>query len=481
MAELINTNVFTVGENGSKKFVDFAGLDYFWEKAKQYIDTADGNLSDGLAGIDVEYDGTNKLIYLTDANGNKVGDGFDASSFIIDGMLESVSFEEVDGVKTNNLVFVFNTDAGKEEFTIDFSKYVDVYKADGSSIELDSTTNTFSVKNVDASKATLGNSIQIAGGPLANDIAESTDVWPDGWTDESGNKIIPSGKSMEEILTALFLKVVNGTVSWGTKSWNPSLAAPTATLSGAATVEVGTTLTATVDKNSTVSGNKRSCSLTASHGYFESLDGAHKTAAKTVSVDGTKTDNAAITWTWNGTATTDTSLVVVEGTNTLKVSQSGVTVSVDALPETTVYASTNTKSILKDVKATLTDTKPDDKALTSSKSDTVTGAYKAFIGYVDAIPTDSAGVRALNNGTKLGKGAVGAANTVYTIDKNYMVVALPSGWDFTIQNSLGQDAQRNSFALSGTVNVVLPDNTTKVYNVYSIGWKDGQYKNLIIK
>ena len=37
MAEIINQNVF----DSTKKFVDFAGLDYFWEKAKAYIDAED--------------------------------------------------------------------------------------------------------------------------------------------------------------------------------------------------------------------------------------------------------------------------------------------------------------------------------------------------------------------------------------------------------------------------------------------------------
>ena len=37
MAEIINTNVF----DATKKFVDFAGLDYFWDKAKAYVDGVD--------------------------------------------------------------------------------------------------------------------------------------------------------------------------------------------------------------------------------------------------------------------------------------------------------------------------------------------------------------------------------------------------------------------------------------------------------
>ena len=41
MAEVNNTNVF----DAEKKFVDFAGLDYFWDKAKEHIDGADAELS----------------------------------------------------------------------------------------------------------------------------------------------------------------------------------------------------------------------------------------------------------------------------------------------------------------------------------------------------------------------------------------------------------------------------------------------------
>ena len=41
MAETINTNVF----DANKKFVDFSGLDYFWTKAKTYIDGVDAAMS----------------------------------------------------------------------------------------------------------------------------------------------------------------------------------------------------------------------------------------------------------------------------------------------------------------------------------------------------------------------------------------------------------------------------------------------------
>ena len=48
MAEVINTNVF----DAEKKFVDFAGLDYFWEKAKAYVDGADKVTADKVAALE---------------------------------------------------------------------------------------------------------------------------------------------------------------------------------------------------------------------------------------------------------------------------------------------------------------------------------------------------------------------------------------------------------------------------------------------
>ena len=48
MAEVINTNVF----NADKKFVDFSGLDYFWGKAKTYIDGVDASMSAKVVALE---------------------------------------------------------------------------------------------------------------------------------------------------------------------------------------------------------------------------------------------------------------------------------------------------------------------------------------------------------------------------------------------------------------------------------------------
>ena len=57
MAEIINSNVFAT----DKKFVDFAGLDYFWEKAKAYVDGVDAEISGKVEGLETTVNGTDEV------------------------------------------------------------------------------------------------------------------------------------------------------------------------------------------------------------------------------------------------------------------------------------------------------------------------------------------------------------------------------------------------------------------------------------
>ena len=235
--------------------------------------------------------------------------------------------------------------------------------------------------------------ITIAGGPLANNIAETNDIWPSEWKDGSGNNVIPAGVTLQDVLSAFFLKVVEGSVSWGSKTWNPKAGSPSVVLSSNGPVEVGTKVkVTTLSANSTVTGNTRSAVCTASHGYYASNAEGHPSGNYisgncTVSKDGSVSGTPSLSCTWNGNAVditvNSTELEVASGTNTLAVSQSGQTASVDALPTTKVFAATNTKQVVTSKSATLTDTKPADKALTSSANDTIEGKYKYFIGCYD--------------------------------------------------------------------------------------------------
>ena len=344
-------------------------------------------------------------------------------------------------------------------------------------------------KNADKSLTT--SDIVVAGGPLADDI---TNDWPTEWV-KDGNKIIPSGTSVQDILQGLFLKTVNGTVSWGSKSWSPSLGNPTVTLSSNGPAEIGSTVTCKVVSNSTVSSNKRSATCTASQGHFTSLDGAWVSGNKTVSVDGSTSGSVSLKHYWNNAEVTSfvsesTTLKIVAGTNTFKVDQSGITASVNALPETTVYASTNTKSILSNVSAKLTDTKPADKDLTSTNNDTIVGSYLYFIGQVEGtgLTYNSDLVRGLST-----KGFVSQlttadvmANVTVSARGNTFVIAVPEEYTITNLLALGDDA-KGAFMTDGaektTVDVVLPDNSTKKYNVFyceNVGGADAKFTNLKI-
>lgn len=313
---------------------------------------------------------------------------------------------------------------------------------------------------VDNIKIETTEDVIVAGGPLADDI---TDNWPDSWK-QGDNKVIPAGTSLQDIISGLFLKTINGTVSWGSKTWNPTLGKPSVSLSKTGTVEVGTSVSATVATNSTVSNNVRSCTCTASQGHFTSLDGTYISGNKTVSATGTSSGTPSVVNKWNNTTVSSTSaLKVVKGTNTFSTTQSGIKAAVKALPTTTVYASTNTKKILPNVSATLTDTKPTDKDLTSSNSATVTGAYYYFIGECNAITDITSDlVRSLSK-----KAAMTTSQISYTVAHNPgkgFIVACPATNKI---DYIKDDAAvfEGGFSLK-TMNVQDAGGTNVSYNVY---------------
>lgn len=224
--------------------------------------------------------------------------------------------------------------------------------------------------------------ITVAGGPLADDTADN---WPDTWKDSTGNRQIPANLSVQEILTGLFLKTIDGTLGNPTYTWNPTLAAPSVSLNKTGTQEVGTKATATFTPTTTVNSNTATATVTASQGYFEGDSTTHKAGNYTQNVTGTSdASNAAVTGTWNGTAiTSGAEVVITEGTNTLSVSETGVTASHTAFTDTVLYASTNTKQKLAGVSKTVSKA-AETKDLTSSASKSVTGAWASWYGFINS-------------------------------------------------------------------------------------------------
>ena len=102
------------------------------EASKIYADDAVNVAVDGINAKkvnDVSYDNGNKKIYLSFADGT-VSNGFDASEFVVDGMLDEVEFNE----HTNNIKFIWNTASKKTEINVPLDKFVDQYKVADDSV-----------------------------------------------------------------------------------------------------------------------------------------------------------------------------------------------------------------------------------------------------------------------------------------------------------------------------------------------------------
>ena len=95
-------------------------------------------------------------------------------------------------------------------------------KGEGSTkVTANADTGTVTISS-EAGETATKNDIIIAGGPLANNVTEDGDTWPEAWM-RNGNKIIPAGKSLEEILKVLFLQEKYGELSNPVYEWNPTI------------------------------------------------------------------------------------------------------------------------------------------------------------------------------------------------------------------------------------------------------------------
>lgn len=348
----------------------------------------------------------------------------------------------------------------------------------------------------DSGQVCTSEAITIAGGPLANDIAETNEAWPEDWKDADGNKIIPAGKSLNEVLSTLFLKENEGTVSWEAVNWNPTMKAPSVSLDKSGTVEVGTVATVTANTTSGVNNNTRSSVLSwspSANGYF--INGAWTKEPKTESKAGnapTGTLSVATSLKIGSAAGTITNnkFTVGEGTNTVTATQTGYSVTCEKLPATTVYASTNTKKMLSNKAATLNDTAATSKTLAATTATaSVTGSRFMFWGaYAEQVELTSANIRALANG---GSAAVAATSKDITMTETgvkHFIVAVPSG--YTLSSAKNATSMNNEEVGNFTKTEVMVEGlngfAAAKYNVYSFvsgtAWKGtGTAYNVTIK
>lgn len=318
-------------------------------------------------------------------------------------------------------------------------------------------------KNADASVTT--EDVVVAGGPLADAIKN----WPtdEAWN-SAGNKIIPAGTSMQTLTEKLFLQATPGTVVWSV-AWDPTLKEPTVALQksdksdAGKEIEVGTSLIVKTTTNSGINNNTRVATCTASEGYFDTTDGTWHEGNKEVSATGKSTGTLAVEYSWNnavlsGFESQSTTVKVVKGTNTFKVSQSGITATSSAFAAQTVYASDNTKKVVSSVSATLNDTHKTSKVLSSSKSDTITGYYRW-----SAFAADSIDITKTESSWKFTTSKT--VSSVTAADQKYIVVLVPSGFTLKTASQMNLDFT-GSFSTKDVTLTIGGGSDTHAYKMY---------------
>jgi hypothetical protein len=135
--EILSTNetIKTLESSINHKFEDTVNnITQAYTNADNTILQASKAYTDNVKGItineinsskvrDVKYNSGEKKIYLEYSN-NTYSEGFDASDFLIDGMLNEVSFNN----DTNEIIFNWNTNAGDKTLTVSLSDLIDVYE-----------------------------------------------------------------------------------------------------------------------------------------------------------------------------------------------------------------------------------------------------------------------------------------------------------------------------------------------------------------
>ena len=400
-------------------------------------------------------------IKLYDDKGNVIGKGFDASPFVVDGMLDNVEFvKDENGDTTTTLRFTFNVVEGSENekktIDVDFGKYVDIYQADGTSLEL--TDKTFSIKEVAATKTKTVEAIPVAGGPLESLLKGA------------GINEIAAGTSIEDVLFSLICKELWAselTFSEGTVA--SSIAQPTFTLTKdgdnvSGTVEIGTKVVLSditmgaaipsISKNRTYSGftygysaendntqDSDSTSITAGVDKAAALNEGNYTMSRDYTgFNGAADDSATANTDASEVSLSGAELVVGDGTNKVKVTVGGPTASATFAAMPVYYACSNlkkTKDAVKDSEGQYKSEEKSANTVTSNNASnykelSVTGKRYMFWGaHAEHKTLDSAIIREHANGGTISTQAKTVTITIPESGVNQFYVALPSGRTLT--------------------------------------------------
>lgn len=375
----------------------------------KWFGTSKASLEDALGDSNI----IEKLKTVLDigkpATGEPGQEGYEAPTGIfaeIDNQIKELKYFNRIGVPVEGTNNTYMMGAAKPGATLT------IKGAGSTKVSADAETGTVTISS-EGGETTTKNDIIIAGGPLANNVTETGDTWPTGWKDDAGNKIIPKNKSLEEVLTALFLQQKYGTLSNPVYAWNPELSnKPSVDIKKDTTsvinalVPVGTEVTVSFSIHEGETNQATATVSGATYGY--SLDGttikdgtSYTANATGQGVTGTLEIESA---TFQGKDVklqeTGAKYKVKEGDNALSVKQSGRTATPGSFVDTRVYNVSNTKTINTEGFKTInqagfeaaTGIYAASKALSNSTSVKVTGYYPIYYGWLtdtsDTITSD---------------------------------------------------------------------------------------------
>lgn len=380
------------------------------------LNVADGILS---SAIDLKYE--NNRISLVGKNGEEIN-GFDASEFIKDSVLDDVKVETKEGGE-KYIIFTWKTE-GDETKTdeIKVSDFAKLYNA-GTALELAEDGVTFNVKvaengnflsindnnelivdDVTTDKTMLKEAITIEGGPLATDEVKGA----------FANGVIPSGTDIQTVLKALLCVEIYPETSKNTPTFTASISNPSISATGGSDnglVEVGQVInfgTVTAKEVSTTLTNPMVSGF--KHGYSSTIDGEiNSNTSISVEWDINQKENNVYQLTasktgFEGTLPTTVTatshsecvlsactLTAVEGTNTYTVEEDApIFVGTHNAIET-YYIVSNLGGRIEDKKSVTIDANTGKEVNPSNKSTsfTVTGVYPCYTNGVTASTTDA--------------------------------------------------------------------------------------------
>lgn len=481
------------------------------DEGDKILSLGEDKLLSATLGIDYLSDETGKWLRLLGKDGVEIAK-VDAKPFVADGMLEDVEVVTVEGVKYVEFTWNVLDDATGEnkKDRIALSEIATDYTAgqgiaiDGGTISAkldESTANMLKVSDaglmldeVTTDATVLQKEIKVAG--LANGKLGN---YKDGDTISAGTDIytiLQSILSKEEYPNGA---KINQNASLTSKFDSPSFQL---TNSGE-TVEVGTSVKvdgvtgynpiptvksrtytgfsngyslAYGDDQVTVSGNPSSVTVTNVE-----LETGTYVLKREYSGSAFGKSGAALTSTSSATSSSDCkieeeTLVVKEGTNTVKYTMSGPGHKGSVAESPTYYIVSNLGNTKSDEKVDgVSASNPSVASATSgSNSLSVTGAYKYYIGYAAAKPQTTEDIKKLTtfsgwatSDIKQGDGQsiVGTAP-----GGNYMCIAVPPAYTLNsvidANNFQCKDAFNTTADPQYTVDYVLADDSTVAYKVY---------------